>query len=121
MHQYLSAAEVDAANALHAPAHHHALHALELGLKAALLSLGTQPARSHNVGGQFGQAFRGEVPAATLRRINQPLQRYDDMRYPGARMPSVDDTEAALAFIGPFLRNVLQPLVERGLGPREGP
>lgn len=121
MRQYLAAAEVDAANGLHAPAHHHALHALELGLKAALPSLGTQPARSHNVGGQFGQAFRGRIPPATLRRINQLLQRYDDMRYPGTHMPSIEDSEAAVAFAGHFLRDVLQPLVERSLAERQGP
>ncbi|HEX2021703.1 MAG TPA: HEPN domain-containing protein [Candidatus Thermoplasmatota archaeon] len=110
MHEYLAAAEVAAANGLHAPAHHHAMHALELGLKAALIADGEPPVRTHNPAGQFGHRFRGRVPDETLRSINRALARYHEMRYPGGSM-EVEEIEEALAFARRFLVDRLPALL----------
>lgn len=63
-------------------AYHNALHALELGLKAALLLRLPEVPRTHNVGGIFALHFRDIVGADTCSRINRLVRDYDLPRYP---------------------------------------
>lgn len=111
MAEYAAAAELAAANALWGPAHQAMLHALELGLKAAIASTGERPWRNHEAG-QFGDLFRNRVPKEVLRQLNRQLARYHDSRYPGARRPGEEETESALEFVRRFLDETLPPLID---------
>ncbi|HVL48245.1 MAG TPA: HEPN domain-containing protein [Candidatus Thermoplasmatota archaeon] len=103
MRDYLAAAVLAAEDARVAPAHNLAIHALELGLKAAILAAEGALARRHNPGGEFGRLYRDAVDAARLRRVNRILNRYNDGRYPGGDIPLAEEVEADLAFIASFL------------------
>jgi HEPN domain-containing protein len=58
---YLESARISLKNELFEPAMFSAIHALELALKAALLTKLTDGWKTHNIGGQFGRYFRKEV------------------------------------------------------------
>lgn len=107
---YLRGAETMLAQGNLAPAYHAALHALELGVKAALASRLASVPRTHNVGGLLGQEFRGELDAATCSRINRLVHVYDGPRYPDWEAPA--EIGEDVAFIADFLRSRLPRLLE---------
>jgi HEPN domain-containing protein len=110
--EYLQAAEEAHRSGRAAPASFMAVHALELGVKAALARLtGTIP-RTHNVGGEFGKHLRGRVAPETTRRLNRLLSDYGEPRYPEWVAPGDAELADDLAFIGEFLRVTLPPLIE---------
>lgn len=93
-----------------APARFLCIHALELGLKAALAKrIGTVP-QTHNVGGLFGREFGGVVGAALARRLNQLLEDYNGPRYPDWEPPR--DIHGDIEFVTSFLLQTLPPLLE---------
>ena len=53
------------------PAMFSAIHALELSLKAALLTKTDEAWKTHNVGGQFGKYFREEIGDKICRKVNR--------------------------------------------------
>jgi len=54
---YLESAKINLENELFEPAMFSAIHALELSLKAALLTKTDEAWKTHNIGGQFGKYF----------------------------------------------------------------
>jgi HEPN domain-containing protein len=94
-----------------APSRFLAIHALELGVKAALAASG-DVTRTHNVGGEFGKRFRSHVPQDTARRINRILAQYDGPRYPDWEPPERAAIESDLKFIEQFLARVLPKLIK---------
>lgn len=110
--KYLQAAE-DSARANNAPpAYHNALHALELGVKAALATRLTAVPETHNVGGLFGREFRASVGVELCSRVSSLLHDYDGPRYPEWDVP--DGWTADITFVSDFLRATLPSLIERG-------
>ena len=58
---YYESARISLKNELFEPAMFSAIHALELALKAALLTKIADGWKTHNIGGQFRKHFRKEV------------------------------------------------------------
>ncbi len=58
---YLESAKISLKKELFEPAMFSAIHALELSLKAALLTKTDEAWKTHNIGGQFGKYFREEI------------------------------------------------------------
>ena len=88
---YLESAKVSLERELFEPAMFNAIHALELSLKAALLTKISDVWKTHNVGGVFSRYFMEVVGKETCRRINIILSKYNLPRYPG--MASLDRDE----------------------------
>jgi HEPN domain-containing protein len=110
--EYLDLARIGLEAGRLAPARHTALHALELGVKAALAARAGAAPRTHNVGGEFGKHFREIVGQETTRRINKLLQTYDGPRYPDWDAPTTAQMEDDLDFISTFLTATLPKLLE---------
>jgi HEPN domain-containing protein len=87
------------------------LHALELALKAALVSKTGREWDTHNVHGPFGQHFRGSIDAATMTRLNRLIQEYGKSRYPDWESPSSQAMESDLEFVGNLVENTVPRLV----------
>ena len=58
---YLESAKISLKKELYEPAMFSAIHALELILKAALLTKTDEAWKTHNIGGQFGKYFREKI------------------------------------------------------------
>jgi HEPN domain-containing protein len=103
---YLKSAEVSLVQGLYEPAMFSALHALELALKAALLTKTEDAWKTHNVGGQFGRYFREEVGDECCHRINRVLTQYNLPRYPS--VPAVDPStvQTDIAFISDVIKKI---------------
>jgi HEPN domain-containing protein len=96
---YLESAKISLKNELFEPAMFTAIHALELALKAALLTKTADAWKTHNIGGQFGKYFRKELGDENCRRINMILSKYNLPRYPSEVALDSEDVEKDIEFI----------------------
>jgi len=96
---YLESAKINLKNELFEPAMFSAIHALELSLKAALLTKTNEAWKTHNIGGQFGKYFRKEMGDKTCRKINIILSKYNLPRYPSEAALNPQEVEEDISFI----------------------
>ena len=96
---YSESAKVNLENDLFEPAMFSAIHALELSLKAALLTKTNEAWKTHNIGGQFGKYFRKEMGDKTCRKINIILSKYNLPRYPSEAALNPQEVEEDISFI----------------------
>jgi len=82
-----------------------AIHALELSLKAALLTKTDEAWKTHNVGGQFGKYFRKNMGDKICRKINVILSKYNLPRYPSETALNPKEVEEDIAFIEEFIKH----------------
>lgn len=108
--EYLAVASSAARDGRKAAAYHNALHALELGLKAALATRLDEVPRTHNVGGIFAREFRAAVGDDVCSRVNRLVRDYDAPRYPDWQ--PTEGTDDDVAFIASFLKTTLPRLLE---------
>lgn len=80
-----------------------AIHALELSLKAALLTKTDEAWKTHNVSGQFGKYFREEIGDKTCRKINIITSKYNLPRYPSEKVLDSEEVEKDINFIEEFI------------------
>jgi HEPN domain-containing protein len=90
---YLESAKINIKNMLFEPAMFSAIHALELSLKAALLTKTDEAWKTHNIGGQFGKYFRQNLGDEICRRINVIISKYNLPRYPSEGALDTHDIE----------------------------
>ena len=102
---YLKSARISLNNELFEPAMFSAIHALELSLKAALLTKTKESWKTHNIGGQFGKYFREEIGDKTCRKINVILSKYNLPRYPSEKALDPDEVEKDIRFIEEFIEH----------------
>jgi len=102
---YLESAKISLKKELFEPAMLSAIHALELSLKAALLTKTKDAWRTHNIGGQFGKYFREEIGDKTCRRINVILSKYNLPRYPSENILDPEEVEEDVRFIEDFIEH----------------
>lgn len=102
---YLESAKISLKNELFEPAMFSAIHALELSLKAALLTKTDESWKTHNIGGQFGKYFRKEIGDKTCRKINVILSKYNLPRYPSEKTLNPEEVEEDIAFIEEFIEH----------------
>jgi len=76
-----------------------AIHALELSLKAVLLTKTDEVWKTHNIGGQFGKYFRQDTGDKICRRINVILSKYNLPRYPSEAALDPHEIEKDIKFI----------------------
>ena len=95
------------------PALFNAIHALELGVKAALLTKGDNNLILHQVGGLFGREFRDIVGNEVCREINDILSKYNLPRYPGAEEITKEDAESTVDFVQEFIENILSKIIKK--------
>ena len=88
-----------------------AIHALELSLKAALLTKTDEAWRTHNIGGQFGKHFRDAVGEKVCRRINMILSKYNLPRYPSEKALNPEEIEKDIDFIKDFIEHRIPSLL----------
>ena len=110
---YLESARISLKNELFEPAMFSAIHALELALKAALLTKIADGWKTHNIGGQFGKHFRKEVGDEIYRRITVILSKYNLPRYPSEVAVDPDDVEKDIVFIGDFIEQHIVLLLRK--------
>jgi len=108
---FLRSAERDVRDGLYAPARLSLLHALELGLKAALLAKTGRPWGTHVVHGPFGQHFRGRIDERTLGRLNRLVQEYGRSRYPDWEAPTEATMNDDLTFVRSMVEETIPALV----------
>jgi HEPN domain-containing protein len=109
----LESARISLKNELFEPAMFSAIHALELALKAALLTKIADGWKTHNIGGQFGKHFRKEVGDEICRRITVILSKYNLPRYPSEVAVDPDDVEKDIVFIGDFIEQHIVLLLRK--------
>ena len=109
---YLRAAEASLRSGLHEPAMFSAIHALELALKAALMTRIEGAWKTHNVGGEFGRHFRVEVGEAACRRVNVILAKYNLPRYPREAPVDAEEVGEDIRFIRHFIERDLPALLK---------
>jgi len=102
---YIDSAKISLKNELFEPAMFSAIHALELSLKAALLTKTDEAWKTHNIGGQFAKYFRQEIGDETCRRINVILSKYNLPRYPSEKALDPEEVEKDINFIEGFIGN----------------
>ena len=102
---YLESAKISLKKELFEPAMFSAIHALELSLKAALLTKTDEAWRTHNIGGQFGKYFQEEIGDKTCRKINVILSKYNLPRYPSEKMLGPREVEKDINFIKEFIEH----------------
>ena len=102
---YLESAKISLKKELFEPAMFSAIHALELSLKAALLTKTDEAWKTHNIGGQFGKYFRKNVGDKTCRRINVIISKYNLPRYPSEKALDPDEVEKDIIFIEEFIEH----------------
>ena len=102
---YLESAKISLKKELFEPAMFSAIHALELSLKAALLTKTEDAWKTHNIGGQFGKYFREEIGDKTCRRINVIISKYNLPRYPSEKALDPDEVEEDISFIEDFIEH----------------
>ena len=100
---YLESAKISLKQELFEPAMFSAIHALELSLKAALLTKTDEAWKTHNVGGQFGKYFREEIGDKTCRKINIITSKYNLPRYPSEKVLDSEEVEKDINFIEEFI------------------
>ena len=110
---YYESARISLKNELFEPAMFSAIHALELALKAALLTKIADGWKTHNIGGQFGKHFRKEVGADICRRITVILSKYNLPRYPSEAAVDPDEVEKDIEFIGDFIEQHIVRLLRK--------
>jgi len=108
---YLESAKVSLEMKLFEPAMFNAIHALELALKAALLTKISDPWRTHNVGGVFSRYFMERVGREGCRRINIILSKYNLPRYPGMASLDEDEVKEDIEFIEYLVKVVIPSLL----------
>jgi HEPN domain-containing protein len=104
---YLESAKISLKKELFEPAMFSAIHALELTLKAALLTKIDETWKTHNIGGQFGKYFREEIGDKTCQKINVILSKYNLPRYPSEKTLDPDDVEKDIGFIEEFIEHCI--------------
>ena len=100
---YLESAKISLKKELFEPAMFSAIHALELSLKAALLTKTDEAWKTHNIGGQFGKYFREEIGEKTCRRINVIISKYNLPRYPSEKSLDPEEVGKDISFIEEFI------------------
>lgn len=100
---YLESAKISLKKELFEPAMFSAIHALELSLKASLLTKTDEAWKTHNIGGQFGKYFREEIGDKTCRKINVILSKYNLPRYPSEKSLDPNEVEEDISFIEDFI------------------
>jgi HEPN domain-containing protein len=100
---YLESAKINLKNELFEPAMFSAIHALELSLKATLLTKTDEAWKTHNIGGQFGKYFRQDIGDKICRRINVILSKYNLPRYPSEGALDPHEIEKDINFISEFI------------------
>ena len=100
---YLESAKISLKKELHEPAMFSAIHALELSLKAGLLTKTDEAWKTHNIGGQFGKHFRERIGDKTCRKINIIISKYNLPRYPSEKSLDPEEVEEDIAFIDEFI------------------
>ena len=108
---YLTASNELLEEGLYEPALFNAIHALELGVKAALLTKIDNNLILHQVGGLFGREFRDVVGNDVCRKLNNILSMYNLPRYPGTEEITREETEKALNFVRDFIENILPSII----------
>lgn len=108
---YLESAKISLKNELYEPALFSAIHALELSLKAALLTKTDEAWKTHNIGGQFGKHFRDNIEDKVCRRINMILSKYNLPRYPSEIALDPDEIEKDINFIKDFIEHQIPNLL----------
>ena len=96
---YLESAKISMKKELFEPTMFSAIHALELSLKAALLTKTDEAWKTHNIGGQFGKYFRQGIGDKICRRINVILSKYNVPRYPSEGALDPQEIEQDINFI----------------------
>ena len=101
---YLESAKISLKNELFEPAMFSAIHALELCIKAAVLTKTDEEWKTHNIGGQFGKYFLYDIGDKTCRRINVIISKYNLPRYPSQKELDSKEDEDDICFIEDFIR-----------------
>ena len=109
---YLESAKISLEKELFEPAMFSAIHALELSLKAVLLTKTDEAWRTHNIGGQFGKYFREEIGDKTIRRVNVILSKYNLPRYPSEKVLDPEEVEEDINFIEDFIEHQIVPFLK---------
>ena len=102
---YLESSMFSLKKELYEPAMFSAIHALELSLKAALLTKTDEAWKTHNIGGQFGKYFREKFGDKTCKRINVIISKYNLPRYPSEKPLETDEVEEDIKFIEEFIEH----------------
>ena len=102
---YLESAKISLKKELFEPAMFSAIHALELSLKAAILTKTDEAWKTHNISGQFGKYFRKEIDDKTCRRINVIISKYNLPRYPSEKALDPSEVEKDITFIKEFIEH----------------
>jgi HEPN domain-containing protein len=100
---YLESAKISLKNQLFEPAIFSAIHALELSIKAAVLTKTNEAWKTHNIGGQFGKYFLEDIGDKTCRRINVIISKYNLPRYPSQKELDSEEVEDDICFIEDFI------------------
>ncbi len=108
---YLESAKINLKNELFEPAMFSAIHALELSLKAALLTKTDEAWKTHNIGGQFGKYFREDMGDKICRRINVILSKYNLPRYPSEGVLDPHEIEQDINFITELIEQHIVQLI----------
>jgi len=102
---YLESAKISLKKELFEPAMFSAIHALELSLKAALLTKTDGAWKTHNIGGQFSKYFREKIGDKTCRKINVIISKYNLPRYPSEKALDSEEVEKEIDFIEEFIKH----------------
>jgi len=108
---YLESAKINLENELFEPAMFSAIHALELSLKAALLTKTDEAWKTHNIGGQFGKYFRQDLGDKICSRINVILSKYNLPRYPSEAALDSHEIEKDINFVVEFIEQHIVRLI----------
>jgi len=108
---YLESAKISLKKELFEPSMSSAIHALELSLKAALLTKTDEAWKTHNIGGQFGKYFRKDVGDKTCRKINIILSKYNLPRYPSEAALNPKEVEEDITFIEELIEHRIIRLI----------
>jgi HEPN domain-containing protein len=109
---YLESAKISLKKELFEPAMFSAIHALELSIKAALLTKTDEAWKTHNIGGQFGKYFKEKIGDKNCRRVNIILSKYNLPRYPSEKALDPDEIERDIEFIEEFIEHLVVRLLK---------
>jgi HEPN domain-containing protein len=110
---YLKAAIELLDEELFEPSLFNAIHALELAVKATLLTKIDNNLILHQVGGLFGREFRDIVGNEVCREINIILSKYNLPRYPGTEEITQEDAISAVEFVQDFIDIIMPKIIKR--------
>ena len=94
------------------PALFNTIHALELGVKAALLTKIDNNLILHQVGGLFGREFRDNLGNEICKEINNILSMYNLPRYPGEEEVSSEEVKSTIKFVEHFINVILPEIIK---------